>query len=61
MRRLALQVEMGVALGMGAVAPVQAQSSVESFDKGKTINMVVGYTSGGGFDIDETIFAGRLT
>ena len=44
---------MGLALmaGIAIGSDAQAQSSVESFYKGKTINMVVGYTSGGGFDI----------
>lgn len=54
MRRMAWRaLGMGLALvaGIATWSDAQAQSSVESFYKGKTINMVVGYTSGGGFDI----------
>lgn len=41
-----------VAIGAiwGGIAPVMAQSSVEDFYRGKTLDMIIGYSPGGGYD-----------
>jgi tripartite-type tricarboxylate transporter receptor subunit TctC len=49
MRRLASWALCIVALA--APAGAQAQSAVAEFYKGKTINVIVGYTAGGGYDL----------
>ncbi|HWJ87955.1 MAG TPA: tripartite tricarboxylate transporter substrate-binding protein [Pelagibacterium sp.] len=49
------QVRMGGALGLALAAllagsPVWAQDSVEDFYRGKSIDMIIGYSPGGGYD-----------
>lgn len=35
---------------MGSVAPALAQNSVEEFYRGKTVDLIIGYSPGGGYD-----------
>src|SRR5260370_27334839 len=44
---------------LGAVGAAQAQS-VESFYRGRTINLVIGYSVGGGYDIHGLVLARHL-
>jgi tripartite-type tricarboxylate transporter receptor subunit TctC len=55
MRTLAISMIALLALG----APAQAQS-VEEFYRGKTVNMVVGFTAGGGYDVYARVLARHL-
>ena len=51
----------GLALGLAAAlalcAPAQAQQSVESFFKGKTIDFYIGFSPGGGYDFYARLLA----
>jgi tripartite-type tricarboxylate transporter receptor subunit TctC len=42
-------------------SPARAQQSVENFYKGKTINLVIGYSSGGGYDAYARVVARHLS
>jgi tripartite-type tricarboxylate transporter receptor subunit TctC len=56
MRRL---IAVGVALGLlASVVPAQTQ---ESFYRGKTVRIVVGFTAGGGFDVYSRTIARHMT
>lgn len=50
----------GVILATSAVAPSSAQSVAE-FYKGKSINLVVGFTNGGGYDVYARLIAPYLS
>jgi tripartite-type tricarboxylate transporter receptor subunit TctC len=53
---------IGAVLAMPLTGAAQAQSnSVADFYRGKTINMIVGYSAGGGYDIYARLIAPYLT
>ena len=47
-------------LGAGSVEMAQAQQSVEDFYKGKKIDLIIGYTPGGTYDLYARLVARRL-
>jgi tripartite-type tricarboxylate transporter receptor subunit TctC len=55
---LSLSAACALALSMGAVAPVHAQAD---FYKGKTVNIIVGFTPGGGYDINARAVARHIS
>ena len=44
------RLSLTIAAALGLCAPAQAQQSVESFYKGKTIDVYIGFSPGGGYD-----------
>jgi tripartite-type tricarboxylate transporter receptor subunit TctC len=53
---------IGAALAMPLAAAAQAQSeSVADFYRGKTVNLIVGYSAGGGYDVYARMMAPYLT
>jgi tripartite-type tricarboxylate transporter receptor subunit TctC len=46
-----------LALGSAVPQPARAQSAVADFYRGRTVNLIVGYSAGGGYDTYARIFA----
>jgi tripartite-type tricarboxylate transporter receptor subunit TctC len=60
--RVAARMTMGalVALGLATAGAAKADDSVASNFKGRTVNMVIGYTVGGGYDLNARLLAKYL-
>jgi tripartite-type tricarboxylate transporter receptor subunit TctC len=50
---------VALALGMAALAPA-APAAAQDFYKGKTLTIVVGFSAGGGFDLDARLLARHM-
>jgi tripartite-type tricarboxylate transporter receptor subunit TctC len=59
MRRWGIGILCGIGLALPLSAAAQAQS-VEEFYRGKTINLIVGYSPGGGYDTTARVLAPYL-
>ena len=51
------RVSFSLAVALALCAPAQAQQSVESFYKGKTIDFYIGFSPGGGYDFYARLLA----
>jgi tripartite-type tricarboxylate transporter receptor subunit TctC len=56
---MAVRVAVGVVTLLLAALPAQAQS-VADFYRGKTIQMLIGYTAGGGYDLNARVLARHM-
>jgi tripartite-type tricarboxylate transporter receptor subunit TctC len=56
-RRSLTRLASGVAAAVGASAPALAQQSVESFYRGKSIELYIGLSPGGGYDLYSRLVA----
>ena len=50
-RNRATAVAFGALIGLGAAASPAAAQTVEEFYKGKSIDLIIGYSAGGGYDV----------
>ena len=50
MRQVSLQIGVSIAAALMLCAPVRAEP-VEDFYRGKTVNILVGFSAGGGYDL----------